>query len=247
MKALEGKTAWITGSGRGIGYAIAERLAEEGAKIVIHDIDETSARNASEQLRSQGHESIYLVSNVTDSEQIDANVNTILEKYGSLDILVNNAGITRDGLLVRMKDNDWDSVMAVNLKGAFVCTRRTAKVMMKQRSGRIVNVASVVGIMGNAGQSNYAASKAGLIGFTKSCARELAPRGITVNAIAPGYIETEMTKVLPDAVRQSFIDQTPLGRPGTPNDVSGVVYFLVHPDSSFLTGQVVHIDGGMLM
>ncbi len=247
MASLEGKVAWVTGSGRGIGLSIARRLAEDGAVVAIHDIAAEAVEEAAGALRGEGHKVLALAGDVTSAASVEEAVRRITGEAGSLDILVNNAGITRDTLLVRMKEEDWDRVVTVNLKGAFLCTRAAAKVMMKQRSGRIVNIASVVGVMGNAGQANYSASKAGLIGLTKSAAKELAARGITVNALAPGYIETEMTAVLPLAVREQFLNMTPLGRAGTAEDVAAVVSFLVSPDASFITGQVIHIDGGMVM
>lgn len=247
MDGLEGKVAWITGSGRGIGRAIAERLGEDGASLVIHDVIEEIARGTAEELAGKGFKTMYLVSDVSDMKAVDEATSTIRKEMGRLDILVNNAGITRDTLLIRMKEEDWDLVMRVNLKGAFACTRAAARVMMKQRSGKIINIASVVGVMGNAGQANYAASKAGLIGLTKSAARELAIRGITVNAIAPGYIETEMTAILPEEVRSEFLKVTPLGRGGTPGDVASAVAFFASDAAAFITGQVLHVDGGLLM
>ncbi|MBS1261317.1 MAG: 3-oxoacyl-[acyl-carrier-protein] reductase FabG [Calditrichaeota bacterium] len=247
MADFDGKVAWVTGSARGIGREIARRLAEAGATVVVHDILADAARETAEQLRADGLSAGAVTSDVADAAQVDATLQTILDDYEHIDILVNNAGVTRDGLIVRMKDEDWDLVLRVNLKGAFLCTKAVARPMMKQRSGRIVNVASVVGIMGNAGQANYSASKAGLIGLTKSAAREFASRGITVNAVAPGYIETEMTAKLPTAVRENFLQQTALGRPGTPADVAAAVHWLASDAAEYITGQVLHVDGGMLM
>ena len=237
-----GKTALITGAARGIGRAIAETLSERGANIVICDIDQ-DAVNAT--AKAIGENAIGVKANVTSQDDISTLVKKSLAKFGSIDILVNNAGVTRDGLMVRMDENDWDLVLDINLKGAFLVTKAVAKVMMKQRSGRIVNISSVVGVTGNAGQANYSASKAGLIGLTKSAAKELAARGITVNAVAPGFIETEMTAVLSDKARAYMLDKVALKRPGTPDDIARTVAFFASDDASYITGQVLGIDGGM--
>lgn len=247
MNTFENKVAWITGSGRGIGRTIAEELGGRGARLVIHDIDRESAEKTAQSLNEKGYTSMALASDVSNETEVNNTVEKIKEEFGSLDILVNNAGVTRDGLLIRMKEADWDLVMRINLKGTFLCTQAAAKLMMKQRSGRIISIVSVVGVMGNAGQANYSASKAGMIGLTKSAAKELAARGITVNAVAPGYIETDMTAVLPEGTRKAFIEATPLRRGGAPADVAKAVAFFAGPDSEFITGQVLHVDGGMLM
>jgi len=242
-----GKTALITGSARGIGKAIAERLAADGARIVISDIMAESAEATAEGLRSRGIEAVAIAANVANKDDAVKLINTAVTEHASLDIVVNNAGITRDTLMVRMSESDWDSVIDVNLKGAFLVTQAAAKIMMKQRSGRIVNISSVVGRMGNAGQTNYAASKAGLIGLTKSAARELATRGVTVNAIAPGFIQTAMTDQMPEAAREKLSGSIPMKRLGTPEDVAAVVAFLASEDASYITGQVIGVDGGLLM
>ncbi|MBN2225880.1 MAG: 3-oxoacyl-[acyl-carrier-protein] reductase [candidate division Zixibacteria bacterium] len=244
---LTGKTALITGSARGIGKAIAERLAADGAKIVISDIMADAAETTAEELRSRGVEVIAVAANVASRDDAIRLVETAVAKFSRLDIVVNNAGITRDGLMVRMSEQDWDSVINVNLKGAFLVTQAAAKLMMKQRSGRIVNISSVVGRMGNAGQTNYAASKAGLIGLTRAAAKELATRGVTVNAIAPGFIQTAMTDQMPEAARERLSEAIPMKRLGTSEDVAAAVAFLVSEDASYVTGQVIGVDGGLLM
>ncbi len=247
MKKLENKTALVTGSARGIGKAIAYRLGTEGAKVVISDVLFDLASATAEEFRSAGFEALAVRADVTKSDDVALLVEETVTRFGALDIVVNNAGITRDTLLLRMSEADWDLVLNINLKGAFLMTQAAAKVMIKQRSGRIINISSVVGRMGNAGQANYASSKAGLLGLTKSAAKELASRGITVNAVAPGYIATEMTEKLSDAAKEAFLNNIPLKRPGTPDDIAGVVAFLASEDAAYLTGQVIGVDGGLLM
>jgi 3-oxoacyl-[acyl-carrier protein] reductase len=246
-KRLEGKVALITGGARGIGKAISERLAREGAKIAIVDILQDVAENTAEEIRKLGVDTAAFAANVVKFEDAENTVKNVLEKFGTIDILINNAGITRDTLIMRMSEDDWDKVIAVNLKGTFNFIKAACRPMMKARSGKIVNIASVVGVMGNPGQANYSASKAGVIGLTKTAAKELATRNINVNAVAPGYILTEMTKNLPAQATDAFMKVTPMQRPGTPEEVSAVVYFLCSPDSNYVTGQVINIDGGLLM
>jgi len=238
----------ITGARRGIGRVIALRLAADGP-VALNDIEpgKDELETVADEIRTAGGEVLVVTGDVTNSEDVDAVVKQVVADLGRLDVLVNNAGITRDGLLIRMSDDQWRSVIEVNLTGAFLCSRAAAKVMLRQRSGRIINMASVVGVMGNAGQANYSASKAGLIGLTKSMARELASRGITVNAIAPGFIVSPMTDELGDEAKEKLFSLIPLGRLGTPEDVADAVAFFASPAASYITGQVLKVDGGMHM
>ena len=243
---LENKHAVITGAGRGIGKAIATRLASLGAAVAIVDIDGETASSAAAEIASTGATAIAYELDITDAEAVAAVFKRILEDLGGLDILVNNAGLTRDNLLLRMSPDDWDLVMRVNLKGAFNCTRAAVRPMMSQRSGRIINIASIVGLVGNAGQANYAASKAGLIALTKTVAKEFGGRGITANAVAPGFIETPMTESLPEKARADFAAKISLRRFGSPSDVANLVAFLASDEADYITGQTVSVDGGML-
>lgn len=245
--SLANKVAIITGASRGIGRAIALKLASEGADLVVTATTLESARSTALEIESLGRKALPLSVDVSDSAAVTAMFSAALEAFGKVDILVNNAGITKDGLLLRMKDADWDAVLDVNLKGAFNCIREAAKLMTKARSGRIVNISSVVGEMGNAGQINYSASKAGMIGLTKSAARELAKRGVTVNAVTPGFIETDMTAVLSEKVREDLLQQIPLERLGSPDDIANAVFFLVSPMGNYITGHVLSVNGGMYM
>jgi 3-oxoacyl-[acyl-carrier protein] reductase len=244
---LENKVALVTGSGRGIGRSIALCLARHGADVAISDIDPTTAEAVAEEIRQLGRRSIAIVCNVSDSNSCKAMVDRVVAELSRLDILVNNAGIRRDKLIVGMSDQDWDAVLDVNLKGAFYCTRAALRPMSKQRFGRIINIASIVGIMGNKGQANYAASKAGLIALTKTVAKEMASRGIAANAIAPGFIQTEMTDTLPDEYKDALFKQIPLGRMGTADEVAACVLFLASDLSGYVTGHVLQVDGGMAM
>ncbi|OGV63165.1 MAG: 3-oxoacyl-[acyl-carrier-protein] reductase [Lentisphaerae bacterium RIFOXYB12_FULL_65_16] len=244
---LAKQVALVTGGARGIGKAICKELAAAGARLAVVDIMKDVAEQTATEFLQQGVDAKAFAANVADGADVERMVDEVLAAMGQVDILVNNAGITRDNLIVRMKDSDWDAVIAVNLKGTFNCTKAVARPMMKARRGKIVNIASIVGVMGNAGQANYSASKAGVIGLTKSAAKELASRNILVNAVAPGYIQTEMTEKLSDQARQNFLSVIPLARPGTPEDVARVVRFLAGPASDYVTGQVIHIDGGMVM
>lgn len=244
---LKGKTAIITGSARGIGRMIALELASQGANIVVSDLNEDAGQEVVDAIKSQGAEAIWIKSDVSKSDDANKLIQDTLDKFGQIDILVNNAGITRDNLLMRMSEDEWDMVLAVNLKGAFNCIKAATRTFMKQRSGRIINIASVVGQMGNAGQANYAASKAGIIGLTKSVAKELASRNVCVNAVAPGFIQTVMTDKLPEKAKEALLNAIPLGRLGLAEDVAKVVSFLSDERSSYITGQVINVDGGMVM
>ena len=245
MRDIEEQIAVVTGGARGIGLAIATALAEGGAKVAVVDVDEEGSQRAAEGLPGEGHRGYR--ADVTNAEEVKSVFKAVEEEVGPISILVNNAGITRDNLLLRMSEEDWDLVLSVNLKGAFNATKAVARGMMKRRQGAIVNIASVIGLMGNAGQANYAASKAGLLGFTKSVAREFASRGVRCNAIAPGFIQTEMTAKLNQDVIEGLKSQIPLGTLGDPQDVANVVRFLAGPGAAYITGQVIGVDGGMVM
>ncbi|HEY3398293.1 MAG TPA: 3-oxoacyl-[acyl-carrier-protein] reductase [Armatimonadota bacterium] len=245
--SLTDQVALVTGSGRGIGRAIALSLAAQGANIVINDVDAEAGAATVKDIEALGREAIFHGANVVDETQVEEMVEAVMARWGRLDMLINNAGVTRDGLLIRMKEAQWDLVLDVNLKGAFNCTKVAARPMMKARYGRIVNMASVAGITGNPGQANYSASKGGLIALTKTTALELASRGLTCNAVAPGFIATAMTDQLPEDVRAQWITRIPLARAGTAEDVAAAVSFLVGPASTYVTGQVLVVDGGMVM
>ncbi len=245
---LKGKVALVTGASRGIGRTVALELARGGAAVVVNYAgNREKAEETAAEVKKLGAEAVTVRSNVTSETDVQAMIKMATETFGRLDIVVNNAGITRDALLVRMKETDWDAVLATNLKGVFLVTKAALRPMMRQRSGRVVNIASVVGILGNAGQANYVAAKAGVIGLTKATAREVASRGITVNAVAPGFITTEMTEKLPEAIKKRMKEEIPLKRLGTPEDVARVVRFLVDDDSRYMTGQILSVDGGMAM
>ncbi len=247
MSRLENRIALVTGAAQGIGYAIAEKLGREGAVVYGADVNLAGMEKSAEELRQKGLKANAVELNVSDRSSCEKAVAAIIAKEGRVELLVNNAGITRDGLLMRMKPEEWDAVIAVNLTGAFTLTQIATKAMISQRFGRIVNVASVVGLMGNPGQANYVASKAGLIGFTKVVARELAGRNITCNAVAPGFIATAMTEKLDDRQKEAMLSVVPMKRPGTPEDVAKAVCFLLSEEASYITGQTISVNGGMYM
>jgi len=245
--SFNGKSAIITGGARGIGREIALALAKSGANIVIADLISEEAQKTADEIKSLGRKAIALKTNVTIVNDVENMIQSTINEYKSVDILINNAGVTRDALLMRMKSEDWDFVLKVNLTGAFNCIKSAAKFMVKQRKGKIVNIASIVGFTGNVGQANYSASKAGIISLTKTAARELASRNITVNAVAPGFIDTEMTQNLSEKIKEKLKEQIPLGSLGMPEDIANCVKFLVSNEASYITGQVIHVNGGMLM
>lgn len=247
MYKFEDYKVLITGSARGIGFAIARSFAASGATVLIMDISAEAVEAAVAKLSSEGFQAFGYTGNVTDSATMEELFATIAKDHGKLDCLINNAGVTRDNLMLRMKEEDWQLVLDINLKGTFICTQKAFKLMMKQRYGSIINIASVIGIMGNAGQANYAASKGGMIAFTKSCAKEFASRNVRVNAIAPGFIETEMTATLPPEVRSEYAKVIPLSTMGSPEDVAKLCIFLASEDSSYITGQTIAVDGGLTM
>ena len=244
---FKGQVALITGGARGIGKSIAVRLASEGVNIVVADVMLEAAEETAKELEGMGVKAIAIKMDVSNADSVAGAVKDIKEKMGRIDILINNAGITRDGLLMRMKEEDWDAVLNINLKSVFLCTKEVVKVMAKQRYGRIVNISSVVAFSGNAGQCNYSAAKAGMMGLTKTAAREYASRAVTINAVAPGFIQTAMTDKLPDNVKEDMMRNIPLGTFGTADDVAEAVTFLAAPASGYITGQVIHVNGGMYM
>lgn len=247
MSRLANKVAIITGSSRGIGKAIALKMAAEGARVVLTARSAEAVEAVAAEIRQLGSEALALAVDVAVPAQVDAMVKTTVEKFGGIHVLVNNAGLTRDNLVMRMSDDEWSTVLATNLTGTFHCIRAASKVMMKQRAGKIINITSVVAEMGNKGQANYCAAKAGVIGLTKSVARELASRNIQVNAIAPGFVETDMTAGLPEAAKAAMLQSIPLGRPGTSEEVANMAVFLASSDSDYVTGQTMNVDGGLVM
>ena len=243
---LKGRTALVTGSGRGIGRAIAEKLADYGCNIIISDVNEEEAVETAKEIEAKGVQTLGLKADVSKSDQVAAMIKASLEKFGKIDIVVNNAGVTRDALLMTMKEEDWDLVLNINLKGAFLVTKEVIRPMMKERFGRIINIASIVGFMGNAGQANYTASKGGLIAMTKTTAREYASRNITANAVAPGFIDTAMTRALPEKVQEAMLTQIPMAKYGTVDDIANAVVFLASDMAGYITGQVISVNGGMI-
>jgi 3-oxoacyl-[acyl-carrier protein] reductase len=244
---MKGQTAVITGSGRGIGRAIADSFAARGVNIVVVDVDLDIAKEAADQISALGVRSLPVRADVSKAADVNALFEASMNEFGKIEILVNNAGITRDGLMMRMSEQDWDSVININLKGTFLCSKEAIRIMSKQRYGRIINISSVVGFMGNAGQVNYTASKAGVMGLTKTVAREYAGRGITANAVAPGFITTAMTEALPENIKTEMLRVIPSGRFGTVEDVAAAAMFLASPEAGYVTGQVIHVNGGMYM
>ncbi len=244
---LEGKVSIVTGGAQGIGKAICESLAALGGAVIVSDMNLEGAKTTASELTAKGYRAMACQVDVSDAKSVKVMVDAALSEYGKIDHLINNAGITRDALLLRMKDAEWDAVLSVNLKGVFNCMKAVLRSMSKQRSGRIVNISSIVGAIGNAGQANYAASKAAVVGLTKTVAREYAGRGITVNAVAPGFIETAMTAALPDSVQKTLKEQIPMARLGMPSDIADTVAFLVSNRANYITGQVLHVNGGMYM
>jgi len=248
MGRFEGKSAIVTGASRGIGREIAILLGNEGARVAVnYSGSKEKAEEVVELIKQSGGDAFAIQANVSDAEQVKQMIDETLKTFGSIDMLVNNAGITRDNLLMRMKEDEWDDVIDINLKGVFLCTKAVTRQMMKQRAGKIVNLASIVGVIGNPGQANYVAAKAGVIGLTKTTARELATRNITVNAVAPGFITTDMTDALPKDVKEQMLGSIPLGKLGSAQDVAGAVAFLLSDDANYITGQTIHVDGGMVM
>ncbi|MER2171058.1 MAG: 3-oxoacyl-[acyl-carrier-protein] reductase [Psychrobacillus psychrodurans] len=248
MGKLDGKSAIVTGASRGIGRDIALYLAKEGAMVAVNYSGSKDRADAVvEEIEATGGEAFAIQANVDQSDDVQNLISSTIEQYGSVDILVNNAGITRDNLLMRMKEQEWDDVLNTNLKGVFLCTKAVTRQMMKQRAGRIINITSIVGVSGNAGQANYVAAKAGVIGLTKSSAKELASRNITVNSVAPGFITTDMTDALPEDIKSQMLSQIPLAKFGNPLDVAKAVAFLASEDANYITGQTIHVNGGMYM
>lgn len=248
MGKLDGKSAIVTGASRGIGRDIALYLAKEGAKVAVNYSGSKDRADAVvEEIKAIGGEAFAIQANVDKADDVQNLISSTLEQFGSVDILVNNAGITRDNLLMRMKETEWDDVLNTNLKGVFLCTKAVTRQMMKQRAGRIINITSIVGVSGNAGQANYVAAKAGVIGLTKSSAKELASRNITVNSVAPGFITTDMTDALPEDIKTQMLSQIPLAKFGNPEDIAKAVAFLASEDANYITGQTIHVNGGMYM